>query len=81
MAIGGSQGNLATLVNVCSIAEAFLLEADDARVIVDEVVGVIRDHRGPVCDEAGLSEVERRKRTGSAVTGPFAFEGWSGGGG
>jgi hypothetical protein len=44
MAIGGLQGNLATLANVCSIAGAFLLKADQARVIVDEMVGVIRDH-------------------------------------
>ena len=81
MAIGGSLGDRATLANVCSVAEAFLLKHEEARALIDEMVVVIRDHWDPVCDEAGMPEVERRKLTGSAMLGPFAFEGWSGGGG
>ena len=76
MGIGGVRGNLATLANAVSIADAFQVETKAARDIADDLLSGVRAHWDAVCDEARLGQGERKRLWGTAVVNPFCLEGW-----
>ncbi len=59
MLISGNN-NLSRLESCFEAANQFLLSEDDARVISDHLISVIERYWDPVCDEAELSEVDRK---------------------
>jgi len=56
-------------------AHNFLLSCDEAFAIVEHQKQVIEKNWGPVCDEAGLSEIDRKLFWGRQFLNSFAFEG------
>ena len=59
MLISGNN-NLSRLESCFEAANQFLLSEDDARVISNHLISVIERYWDPVCDEAELSEVDRK---------------------
>lgn len=57
-------------------APQFLLNEDRAREIIDAQLAAIRAQWSTVCDEAGLTEVDRRFLWGRQFLNPFALQGW-----
>jgi serine/threonine-protein kinase HipA len=65
-------------LTVClEAAPNFLLGADRARSIIASLLSGVRAHWRSVCDEAGLSEVDRSYLWGRQFLNPFALEGWT----
>jgi serine/threonine-protein kinase HipA len=58
-------------------APQFHLSAERARAIITAQLSEIRAQWVQVCDEAGLSEVDRAFLWGRQFLNPFALEGWS----
>ena len=75
MLITGNR-RLSQLTLCLEAAPQFLLGADRARAIVARQVADIRALWAGVCDEAGLSEVDRAFLWGRQFLNPFALEGW-----
>jgi serine/threonine-protein kinase HipA len=69
---GQHQSQLATCL---ATAEAFLLTAADALAIMRAQIAVIRREFESVCDEAGLTAVDRALFKGRQFLNPYAFEG------
>ena len=64
-------------LTVCLEAAAhFLLSAERARAIIEAQLAVIDAQWSAVCDEAGLTEVDRQFLWGRQFLNPFALEGW-----
>lgn len=64
-------------LTVClEAAPHFLLSEEDARAIIDAQLAAIRAQCSAVCDEAALSEVDRRFLWGRQFLNPFALQGW-----
>ena len=60
---------------VClSAAASFKLSAAEAKELVEHQIDLIQKNWGNVCDEAGLSIVERQMFWGRQFMNPFAFE-------
>lgn len=60
---------------VClSAAASFKLSAGEAKEIVDHQIDLIEKNWENVCDEAGLSKLERQMFWGRQFMNPFAFE-------
>ena len=60
---------------VClSAAASFKLSAAEAKEIVEHQIDLIQKSWAIVCDEAGLSIVERQMFWGRQFMNPFAFE-------
>lgn len=57
-------------------APQFLLSVDRARTVIKSQLVTIRARWTEVCDEAGLSEVDRAFLWGRQFLNPFALEGW-----
>jgi serine/threonine-protein kinase HipA len=57
-------------------APQFFLSMDRARAIIAAQLTTIRAAWSSVCDEAGLSEVDRAFLWGRQFLNPFALEGW-----
>ena len=57
-------------------ASQFLLGANRARTIITSQLASIRTHWNQVCDEAGLTEVDRAFLWGRQFLNPFALQGW-----
>ncbi len=76
MAIEGIEGNLSKLKNILSVCEHFQLTQAVARSLMDEMIEAIRIHWPLVCDEAGLSRLERQRLWEQAVFNPFCFQGF-----
>lgn len=76
MAIGGVHGNLSTLANAVSIADAFQLGRDEATDIAQAMLQIVREGWSEACEEAGLGEVERERLMQSTVLNPFCFLDW-----
>lgn len=57
-------------------ASQFLLSTDRARSIITEQLAIIRDQWSSVCDEAGLSEVDRAFLWERQFLNPFALQDW-----
>lgn len=75
MLITGNK-RLSQLTVCLEAAPHFLLLEERARVIIDAQLAAIRAQWSAVCDEAGLTEVDRRFLWGRQFLNPFALEGW-----
>jgi serine/threonine-protein kinase HipA len=72
--------NRRSQLEVCRLAARhFLLRDEDARAIIDGQVAAIRDNWQAVCDEAGLSPVDRAFLWRRQFLNAYAFEGYAGG--
>ena len=58
-------------------ASQFLLGANRARTLITSQLASIRTHWNQVCDEAGLTEVDRAFLWGRQFLNPFALQGWA----
>lgn len=56
-------------------ANQFLIGAEEASKIIQSQIGIIKREWDPVCDEAGLSEIDRRFFWGRQFLNDFAFWG------
>jgi serine/threonine-protein kinase HipA len=66
--------NRSSQLEVCRLAaHHFLLRDDEARAIIKDQVASIRDHWQAVCDEAGLSPVDRAFLWRRQFLNPYAF--------
>jgi serine/threonine-protein kinase HipA len=75
MLITGNK-RLSQLTVCLEAAPHFLLAAARAREIIDAQLAAIRARWSTVCDEAGLTEVDRLFLWGRQFLNPFALEGW-----
>lgn len=73
MLISGSN-NLSQLKSCVEATHNFLLSGEEARAIFDAQKVVIQDNWKSVCDEAALSEVERRLFWGRQFLNRFSIE-------
>jgi serine/threonine-protein kinase HipA len=72
--------NRRSQLEVCRLAARhFLLRDDEARAIIDGQVTAIRDNWQAICDEAGLSPVDRVLLWRRQFLNAYAFEGYAGG--
>jgi serine/threonine-protein kinase HipA len=79
-AINIADQNRASQLEVCRLAARhFLLRDEDARAIIDGQVAAIRENWQAVCDEAGLSPVDRAFLWRRQFLNAYAFEGYAGG--
>ncbi|MCA6334435.1 MAG: HipA domain-containing protein, partial [Phenylobacterium sp.] len=78
MLITGSR-RLSQLTVCLEAAPQFLLTTERARAIIDSQLATIRAQWSSVCDQAGLTEVDRRFLWGRQFLNPFALEGWEAG--
>lgn len=76
MQIQGTQGNLATLDNVRSIADRFMLTHEEATQLANGMVTSIRNRWDSVCDSARLAEGQRQLLWGKSVFSRYCFQGW-----
>lgn len=75
MLITGNK-RLSQLTLCLEAAPQFLLGADRARIIIDAQLATIRAEFRRICDEAGLSEVDRAFLWGRQFLNPFALDSW-----
>ncbi len=73
MLISGSN-NMSQLKSCLEAANHFLLSADDARAIFGHLTESIETHWNSVCEEAELSEVDRRLFWGRQFLNPYSTE-------
>ena len=67
--------NRMSRISTClAAAHHFLLSSEQAREIVTGQIQTIGENWGAVCDEANVSEVDRRLLWGRAFLNPYAFE-------
>lgn len=74
--IVAGQSRASQLVNALAATSSFLIDTAEARSIIDRQVEGIVDAWNTVCDEAGMTEIERRFFTGRQILNPYAFEGY-----
>jgi Uncharacterized protein related to capsule biosynthesis enzymes len=74
MLISGNN-RLSTMKSCLNAAHHFLLSESEAKVIIDKQVDAIESNWTAVCDEAGLSEVDRQLFWKRQFLNPFGFEG------
>ncbi len=70
--LGGN--NLSQLKFCLEAAHHFLISQKDARSICEHIETIIRDYWDDVCEEAQLSEVDKRLLWGRQFLNPFSFE-------
>lgn len=75
MLITGNK-RLSQLTLCLEAASQFLLSVDQARAIVVRQLAQIRARWADICDQAGLSQVDRAFLWGRQFLNPFALEGW-----
>jgi serine/threonine-protein kinase HipA len=71
--------NSSQLRTCLAAAHNFLLSDEKARALIDAQVEAIKESWGAVCDEAGLSEVDRNLFWGRQFLNGFGFEGMDAG--
>jgi serine/threonine-protein kinase HipA len=76
MAIGQDGYRMSQLAGCVARASTYLLSEPDAREIVDHQREAIETHWAEVCDQAGLSEVDRTAFWHRQFLNPYAFEGY-----
>ncbi len=76
MAIGEDGWRMSQVAGCVVRAATYRLSEADAREIVDHQIDVIVDDWRDVCDEAGLTEVERRSFEHRQFLNPYATEGY-----
>jgi len=74
MQIGGIQGNLSTLKNVLSVCANFQLEPEEAKMLITQQVETIENDWDEICEQVGLSNIERQRLWHSAILNPFCFQ-------
>ena len=52
------------------------LRESDARAMIEQLIAVVEDNWGRVCDEAGLATIERDRLWGRALLNPYCLQGW-----
>lgn len=72
-----SNKRLSQLTLSMQAAPQFLLNVDRAHAIINLQLANIRANWNQVCDEAGLTEVDRAFLWGRQFLNPFALQGWS----
>jgi len=65
------------LIHCLAASERLGLSRSQAREIINYQIATIHDHWGTVCDEAGLSQVDRNFLWGRQFLNPFALEGYT----
>ena len=76
MMIEGEAGQRATLKNVLSVAEHFLLTKNQARDIMNQQIHIIDSHFLLLCDEAGLNKREQNRLLGHVIKSDFCMMGF-----
>lgn len=76
MDIGGAAGKAATLTNVLSVCGKFQLRVSDARIMIEQLIAVVKDNWESVCEAAGLATVERERLRGRALLNPCCLQDW-----
>ena len=66
--------NLSQLKICLAAAHRFLLSKDDARSIFEQIESVIRKYWNMVCEEAQISEVDKKHLWKRQFLNPFSFE-------
>lgn len=74
MLISGNNRS-STMKSCLNAAHHFLLSESEAKVIIDKQVDAIESNWTAVCDEAGLSEVDRQLFWKRQFLNPFGFKG------
>lgn len=74
MLIGGNE-RMSQIAPCLRAAPSFFLSEDEAATIAARQITTIRERWGNICDEAGLSEVDRNLLWRRQFLNPFAFEG------
>ena len=73
------EGNRMAKLSVClDAAPLFLLDQKEAVAIIDHQLDAIGNHWRNICEEADLSEIDRKLLWGRQFLNPFAFEGLEG---
>ena len=73
MAMGGAEGNDATLANALSVAEHFLLSPEVAQKLIDVQLKTIRTHWDVLCEEVKLTERDKTQLWGNVILSKFAL--------
>ena len=73
MKISGDR-NLSQLRLCLEVAHHFLLSEKNAKAIFEQLEATIRQHWSEVCEEAQLSEIDKRLLWGRQFLNPFCFE-------
>lgn len=73
MKISGDR-NLSQLRLCLEIAHHFLLSDNNANAVFEQFEAIIRQHWDEVCEEAQLSEIDKRLLWGRQFLNPFCFE-------
>ena len=73
MLISGNN-NMSQLKSCLEAANHFLLSQGDARAIFDHLTESIKKHWRPVCEQARLSEVDRKLFWGRQFLNPYSTE-------
>jgi serine/threonine-protein kinase HipA len=76
MGIEGAFGNKATLLNLLSTAEKFLLEEKDAKIMICSQISLLHEQWGRLCDEAQLANQDRKQVWGSTIYSDYCLQGW-----
>jgi serine/threonine-protein kinase HipA len=76
MLITGNK-RLSQLTLCVEAAPQFFLGEDRARAIITAQLAAIHSHWDEVCDEAGLTQVDRAFLWGRQFLNPFALQGWA----
>lgn len=76
MAIAEDGSRLSQLRTCVEAAPTYLLDAAEAREIIDRQIAVIEERWTEVCERAELTEPERRYFWGRQFLNPFALEGY-----
>jgi serine/threonine-protein kinase HipA len=79
MAIGRDGARLSRLATCLAAAPVYLLDAGDARELIDEIVDAVRKHWAEAADAARLTAAERAQLEGRQILNPYVFESYGSG--
>lgn len=77
MKIDGIDGNAATLKNVLSVCDHFMLNETQAKKIITHQLDKIDSHWFTICDEAKLNRRDQARLLGHVIKSEFALRGWN----
>lgn len=77
MIIGTDGFRMSQLAGCVERASTYMLAEDEAREVIDNQIEVIEREWDAVCDQAGMSEVDRAFFWGRQFLNPYAFEGYA----
>lgn len=76
MKLGGAEGDYSTLSNVLSIYASFQLSEENAREMINTMLVIVEENWSVACDEAEMTEMERRRFWQHAILNPYCLLGW-----